>query len=99
MWNIYQYIKDYGDNKIKDDEFLSIYKSQKVLRTYIVDSYNNVINHDLINLYKENSGIIFPYNSFKTLNDFVLNSNDFISLKNICKSLTICIDKIYKSNN
>lgn len=98
MWNVYQYIKDYGDNKISDEEFLRIYKSQEVLRTYISDCYNDVKNHDLIALYKENSGIIFPYSSFKNLNDFILNGNDFPLLKNICKALTICVDKIYKSN-
>lgn len=96
MWNVYQYLKDFGDGKVKYEDFISIYKSQDVLKKFIFDSYNDVVRNGLIELFKKETSITFPFENYKTINNFIDGNKDAELLKKIAKNLIFCLDRIYK---
>ncbi len=96
MWNVYQYVKDFGDNKVTYKDFINIYKSQEVLRKFISDSYFDIEQKGFIEEFKNNTNISFPNEKYANITDFILKSKNQNDLKNVCKNLMICFDKIYK---
>jgi len=95
MWNVYQYVKDFGNDKIDFNEFINIYQNQKVLRNYISDSYLDVVKHKLNKEYTSIGGALFP-NKYLNIHEFIINNKNIEEIRKCLSALAMMIDKIYK---
>jgi len=96
MWNVYQYIKDCGNGKVPLKDFINIFNSQEVLRKFVCDTYDDLLERDLSSNFVKNTDRFFP--SGKALIHFLTTNMDENVLRKICFALMLFADNTYKSN-